>query len=133
MQGISPPNVPAMKQEITFSQANPVSGTKYTVLDTAANVRILGIYALVTWTVQPNPLEVHITIDGQALVATQANPVSNTMYFVTKGAVTQFNMSVTDMSEYIAFLLEGRSVKVEVETTGGTVSQVDCYLKYQQY
>jgi len=55
---------PKEKADGTLTQANPISGTKYTVLSTTRRVRILNIAARVTWTVQPNPLEIHLTIDG---------------------------------------------------------------------
>jgi len=133
MKGIGGPKVPAQQAEITYSLALPVSGAKNVVLAPTANVRIIAIYALVTWTVQPNPLEVHITIDGQLLTAAQANPATATMYFVQKAATVSLQFSVTDLTPYLSFLLEGRSVKIEVETTGGTVQSIDCYVKYQKY
>ena len=67
--------------DASLNQANPVSGTKYTVLDTIRNVRIIGIEVNVTWTVQPSPLEIHITIDGQTLRFFKTDPVSATAYF----------------------------------------------------
>lgn len=126
--------VPEMQPDATLSQANPISGDKYTVLDTTKNVRIISIMLKVTWTVQPTPLEVHITIDGQALTGSQANPVSVTNYYVQLhgGQATLF-LNTTDQVIYRTFLLEGRSVKIEVETTGGTVSNLSSRVKYAKW
>jgi len=113
-----------------LSQANPISGDKYTVLDTTKNVRIIGIQAVVTWTVQPTPLECHITIDGLSLTASQTDPVSGTGYhveIVEGGGTFRFTLAT---HENRAFLVEARSIKIEVETTGGTVSNLSARVKY---
>jgi hypothetical protein len=121
--------------DATLSQANPVSAQKYTVLATALNVRILSIEAAVTWTVQPTPLEIVVTIDGQTIVYSKDNPASATAYFaVTAGANTALfqALSVTDGAITRSFLMEGRSVKIEARTTGGTVSLLTSKVKYEQ-
>ena len=112
-------------------QANPVSGTKYTVLETKRNVRIIFIGVSVTWTVQPSPLEIHLTVDGNTITFTQADPVSEgwyDAYFVYYA--DDLHQGFNYMSQYRAFLLEGRSVKIEAETTGGTVQSLDARVKY---
>ena len=119
--------------DATLSQANPVSGTKYTVLDTTKNVRIKSITARCTWTVQPTPLEIHLTIDGILYTAEYIDPISLTDY------ITQFRsysglllLTIIDaMYTYGApFLVEGRTVKIEAEITGGTVSNLFSRVKY---
>jgi len=133
-----------IRTELTFqhqadavlSQASPASGTLYTVLDTTANVMIYGIFVKVTWTVQPTPLEIVVTIDGITLTYGVANPVSTQNYrpywsFRT-AALNKLIASDdggTDASFGVPFI-EGRSVKVEARTTGGTVSSLDCIVKY---
>jgi len=104
------------------TQANPVSGTKYTVLDTTNNVRIESIAVNVTWaTTQPTPLEIHLTIDGQSYTASQTDPVSATNYIVTKtSAAAGFSMTTTDNVDTRAFLIEARSIKIETEITWAT-------------
>lgn len=115
----------------TLSQDDPVSGTKYTVLDTTVNARIGSIQVSVTWTVQPDPLEIHLTIDGQAYIADLTNPVTATNYFVRREAATSsFDLDAADLSGYRAFLVEGRSMKIEAEITGGTVSKLSARVKY---
>lgn len=117
--------------DATLSQANPVSGTKYTVLDTTKNVRIIAISVSCTWTVQPTPLEIHITIDGVSYTAALTDPVSSTGYEVRwRADEAQPELSDTIVSHQRAFLLEGRSVKVEAEITGGTVSNLGAIVKH---
>lgn len=129
---------PAMQADATLTQANPVSGTKYTVLDTKRNVRIIGIEVHVTWTVQPTPLEVHVTIDGLAYTFAVSNPVSTTKYYADLSmadAITAQGLSTTDKVNSYGrpFLLEGRSVKVEIETTGGTTSEIYGRVRYAKW
>lgn len=115
------------------SQPNPVSGTKYVLLDTTENVRIYGVFARVEWTVQPSPLEVHFTLDGETPTVSQTNPVSLTPYFVKKSltvASPRFSFDATDYSQWTAFLTEAESVKIEIESTGGTVQNLYGYAVY---
>lgn len=124
--------------DATLSQANPVSGTKYTVLDTTKNCKVRSIVVTVTWTVQPDPLEVHVTIDGVAITFVVANPQSATNYYASLSPsstpTTEALVLVASLTTYgtimIPHALEGRSVKVEVETTGGTTSNISAKVKY---
>ena len=116
--------------DATLSQA-PVSGTKYEVLATTKNVRIIGISVQCTWTVQPTPLEIHITIDGQTVTFTVTDPVTATDYFCQNSfAAAETAQELTTTQPDQAFLREGRSVKVEAEITGGTVSNLSARVKY---
>jgi len=131
--------VPVHQADAVLNQANPVSGTKYTVLNTTQNVRIIGISTDITWTVtQPTPLEVHLTIDGQALKFTVDDPVSGTNYFArinSASAPTLGSLVTTDQTEDKVFLLEGRSVKVEVEITWATTqpTPLNCRVIYAKW
>ena len=119
-----------------LNQANPVSGNKYTILDTTELVRIMGVAARVAWSGQPNPLQVHITIDGNDISHNKANPVNNTWYFAgwnSQGAENDQGLSTADNTKVKAFAYEGRSVKVEAETTGGTVSALQSRLKWAKW
>ena len=132
MPRLRPSQLYQQQADATLSQA-PVSGTKYEVLATTKNARIEGISVQCTWTVQPTPLEIHVTIDGQAFTFTVANPVTATDYFArlsTEAAITAQVLDTTDYARERAFLLEGRSVKVEAEITGGTVSNLLARVKY---
>lgn len=118
--------------DATLSQANPVSGTKYTVLDTTKNVRVVTAFVSVTWTVQPTPLQIHVTIDGNSLTHQVTNPVSATNYELAlnnQGETAQ-PLSVEGTRLNWGFCYEGRSIKIEVETTGGTVSNLSATVKY---
>lgn len=127
--------VPLHQADAKLTETPPTSGTKYTVLAATGKVRIISIYAKVTWTVQPDPLEVHVTVDGQTLRFQKADPVSATNYYAVFAADSTQNWQVlqTTDEKARAFLLEGRSVKVEVETTGGTVSELACIVKYARW
>lgn len=121
--------------DATINQANPASGTKYTVLDTTKRCRIISIAVKCTWTVQPTPLEVHITIDGQPFRFSFNNPLTDTFYYALINAqlaptALLLTEHPTDYTIYRAFLFEGRSVKVEAEITGGTVSNLAARVKY---
>jgi len=128
--------VPEQQADATLNQANPVSGTKYVVLDTTEHARIIGISVVVTWTVQPTPLEIHMTIDGQSLVFTKTDPVSATQYAAQlqeTQAVTAQSLTNATRCDHRAFLIEGRSIKIEAETTGGTVSNLSARVKYAKW
>lgn len=113
------------------TQASAVSGTKYAwstdgsvanAIGTQTNVRIISIAALDDWSVDTTSIEVHVTIDGVAFIFI-VDPNDDTWYFADLGAQLAPAANVlttTDNSITRAFLLEGRSVKVEVESTGGT-------------
>lgn len=130
---------PAQQDDKYLITANPVSGTKYTVLDTTKNVRIIAISADITWaTTQPTPLEVWVTIDGIEFRYVVADPISETVYFAIcaeDSAPTGQTLSSTSRAPYRTFLLEGRSVKVEVEITWETTqpTPLNCRVKYAKW
>ena len=119
------------QDDATINQANPVSGTKYEVLAETKNVRIISIAVRCTWTVQPTPLEVWITVDGQTMRFYFPDPISDTWYkgYIADESVEGY-LTVDYAAQYRAFLLEGRSVKVEAEITGGTVSNLSARVKW---
>lgn len=123
--------------DATLSQSNPVSGTKYTVLATSKNVRFYQATVKVTWTGQPTPLELHGTVDAQSLTWTQANPVSTTNYYVygfnAGNAPTTQNLNTFNFVDPHTFILDGRSVKLEAETTGGTVTNLSSRVIYGKW
>ncbi len=109
--------------DAVLSQANPVSATLYTVLATNTNVQVISIAESITWAVtQPTPLEVVMTIDGLPITYLFTNPVSNTSYDAVRrseGANTNqiLRPSADLVAQYTPFLLEGRSVSVQVRIT----------------
>lgn len=128
--------------DASLSQANPVSTTWYTVLDTVKNARITSIYAMITWaTTQPTPLEVRVTIDGKTLVFAITNPVTATVYLASitpnssdafQGLVATYTTAGSTWPGLIPLALEGRSVKVEVRITWATTQPTPlvCRVKY---
>jgi len=133
---------PQQQTDAFLSQANPTSGTKYTVLDTTLNARITSIRCKVTWTVQPTPLEIHVTIDGKAERFFVTDPVSAQFYIASvapDGSETNQSLIITFTTSgitspfLIPIYLEGRSIKIEAETTGGTVSNLSVRVKYAKW
>lgn len=127
---------PKLQADAVLNQANPVSGTKYTVLNTVKNVRIKSIAAKVTWTVQPTPLEIHATIDGIAMLWLVGNPVSGTNYFASdtpQATALLQTLGLTAYDQRRGFLLEARSIKIEAEITGGTSDPLEARAKSFKY
>ena len=124
---------PEHQADAVLNQDNPDSGTKYTVLDTTKNVRIVAVMVACTWTVQPTPLEIHITIDGQPYTLTMDDPASGTCHFFNYWALTTSIGVLGTSDPKMPFLLEGRSVKIEAEITGGTVSNLSARVKYAKW
>jgi len=102
----------------TLTQAAPVQNTWYTILDTIANGRLIGVYFKVADTGED--LELRITIDGQTYVGVQA-AVADTPYYINGIDYSSGALSVQSVLEVSqrkgAFLLEGRNIKVEVRKT----------------
>jgi len=108
--------------DAVISQANPVSGTLYTVLE-ATNARIISIVGEIVWEVtQPTLLEVVLTIDGQEITHIATDPISAQGY---SAAISEGNpptaqalgLITTVFTAYRAFLYEGRNVKVQIRVT----------------
>lgn len=123
----------------TLTQANPVANTLYTCLATAGNIRVKEITANVTWTVQPNPIDIVVTVDGNACMWSFTNPVSTTAYFATTInlalALNAQGASTTPSMATKPFIFEGRSVLVQMRTgriTAGTTSELSGRVLYEQ-
>ena len=110
-------HVPEHQPDIDFVQANPVQNQWYTILETT-NARIIGIMLRVLDT--DETLELRITLDGQVymrpLLATAV-----TMYHVILKEVGNFFVFDPDSTivayQYRAFLVEARSIKIEIRKT----------------
>jgi hypothetical protein len=98
-----------------LNQAAPVQNTWYTVLDTVVNARLIGLGILIADTGET--LEVRLTVDGNIIIGSGA-AVAGTDYHAmvhTHATGTVLTFSSTDAPR--AFMLEGRSLKVEVRKT----------------
>lgn len=129
---------PFHKVDAIIDQAAPTTGLQYTVLDTVSNARLIAAFVQCTWTVQPDPLQIHLTIDGRTITANRANPVTITTYYLapdmTSHGADAYNLSATKEDALRrAFLLDGRSIKVTAEITGGTVSNLRARCIYALY
>ena len=141
--GLKYPIPPVLQPDATINVTDPASGQKYewqhppgTPLGTQKNVRIISIAIRVTWTVQPTPLEIHIALDGRSIIHSQIDPGPNTWYYAV--IQKQLNESSQTMETPSGgyegrFLWEGRSVKVEAEITGGTVSHLSARVKWAKW
>lgn len=124
---------PEHQADATLDQTNPVSGTKYEIIPETEYVRIIGIAVKSTWTVQ-DTIDCHITIDGVTITASKGNNTSNTYYYpLMLPSVAGFSFQTWAYGRIGAFLLEGRSVKVEAESTGGTVSNLSARVKWARW
>lgn len=119
--------------DAVISQANPVSTTLYTVLNTTRNVRLIGIAINIDWAVtQPTPLEVLITVDGQTVSGFINNPVSGTWYFFVINPNDAAQVLTATNPAARAFLLEGHSVRVQIRVTWAVTqpNPMRCRVKY---
>jgi hypothetical protein len=121
MPVVSPrPKVFQLQATKDSNQANPVSTTLYTILNTTPNVRIYSAALRIDWAVtQPNPLDLVFTIDGVTKIHTQANPVTATWYRAIRSADSPDNAELfsATLADDKAFLYEGRSVKAQCRVT----------------
>ena len=132
--GTRPHVLPKHQPDAVIDQDNPVSGTKYPVCD-VKNARILSLYTKIIWSVQPSSLELHTTVDGVLHTYTIANPLSDKGYYGSRPYESDPIMSLVYI-EFVgarAYLFEGRSVKIELEVTGGTVSNLSARMKWAQW
>jgi len=130
--------VPEHQTDVTLNQANPISGTLYEVLAATPNVRLVMVAVRVTWTVQPTPLEVHITIDGVTYTASYTDPITATDHFLIpiSAGYPYPGMTLVLLTEAIRHgypIIEGRNIRVQVETTGGTVSALQARVRYARW
>ena len=124
--------------DAVLTQASPVSGTKYPLLNTSSIVKIIAVFAKVTWTVQPDPIEIHITVNGVLYTYAFTNPVSTQHYrpyWSFRTALLNKLVAADDAGSdasfgALPFIDENVGCVIEVETTGGTVSSLDAILKY---
>jgi len=125
--------VPEYQADATLNQVNPTSGLKYTVLDATPLCRLITVQASITWTVQGN-LEFHVTVDGVPVTTLVATPASTEkQYLQLAGSGADWMIENSDKNQYRPYLIEGRTIKVEVETTGGTVSNLSARVKYARW
>ena len=119
---VYPSGIFKLQSVATLSQANPVSTTLYTVLDTTENVIIYHIQISLTWaTTQPNPLVVIITVDGQTLTFSKSNPVSNQDYNPNYWDISTPGGGMdTSSGNLQPFVIQGKSVKVQAKVTWAT-------------
>ena len=129
---------PIMQDDLILNQANPGTGVIYPLLVLTGNVRIISIAMSCTWTVQPTPLECHITGDVQ-ITHPQGNPVSTRYYIpsiISQSAMAAGGISdstVFDPSINRPFLYESGAMAIGFEVTGGTVQNLDARIKWALY
>lgn len=138
------PPVPEHQADSVTIIASPVSGIKYewktgvsgsgAALGAQKNVRIINMAIKLTWAVtQPTPLQIHVTIDNQVYIFEKADPVTATNYgprgiWYDSPANAQAMTNDGDAIGNRAFLLEGRSVKIEIEITWATTQPTNLTL-----
>lgn len=121
-----------MQNDATLTQASAVSGSFYEVLATTQNARIISIAALDDWSVDTTTLQVHITIDGLTYTFTN-DPNDNTWYSCNEldaSLAPGAQVLSATLTDVYPFLLEGRNVRVQVESTGGTSDSLQARVRY---
>lgn len=109
-----------------LNQAAPVQNTWYTLLDTTSNCRILEV--VVNVEDANETLEVKITIDGETIQADDLAATHSTDYYayiynsgVTRLDYVKLIAYATEMpAAKNAFMIEGRSIKIEIRKTTAT-------------
>ena len=122
-----------------LNQANPVSGTEYTVLE-ASNIVVHEISADVTWNVDTTTLEVHVYFDDVKTMTFSIDPDSGTNYWAEftcsaddTDLLSQSLAALDNLRQYqSAYLFHGRRVKITAESTGGTANPLKCFVRYSE-
>jgi len=140
--------VPEHQARSVMVMANPISGTLYewdsaggvvNPLGPQRNVRILEIAVNCTWTVQPTPIQVHLQIDGRTYIFSLTDPVSTQNYIPYLSAIFADNAqeliitSSTESTRKGQPFIEGRSVRIWFEITGGTVSELEGQVLWSRF
>jgi len=109
------------QEPAVLNQAGPVQNTWYEILPATDNARIYQIYVNIED--DDETLEVRMTIDGEVLVGSNActQSVSYSMDIfgdaITRTDSLEFDKVPADYVKMRAFLIEGKSVKIEVRKT----------------
>ena len=119
----------------TLDQSTPVQNTWYTLLDTTANVRLQDIAITIEDTNET--LQCQITIDGETLEAGSLAATHSTIYEAyiklnSIGRKEEVILIQNDLiPQYRPFLIEGKSVKIEVrKTTAAGTGDLSCIATY---
>lgn len=108
---------PEHQQDALLNQAAPVQNTWYTVLDTTELCRLISACVEVQTTGET--LEMRITIDNDiytgSIAAVAGSHYLAYLFLYSTGAI--LTLATTANIAWKAFLLEGRSIKVEVRKT----------------
>ena len=123
----------------TINQVNPASGTGYPVLAIQeTGVRIIGIMGQCTWTVQPSPLEIQVSMGATTIIYNQTDPVTLNAYACVNSSMMDVDaqqmidiVANVDPANARAFLVDGVNVGIMAEITGGTVQNLGCSVLYQ--
>lgn len=136
MTKIYPLTIAKLQPDAILDQNNPVSGTQYPLLAAVKNAQIISIMTYVTWTVQPD-VEIHGTIDGIAVRWFIAAPVSDTVYMAELWRPNDLwnsqRLVTTNFTAYGSKIIPCNSIKLDAETTGGTVSKLYAIAKWGKY
>ena len=129
----APQKLYSCQPDAVLEQANPVIGTRYVVLPATPNVRLLGISTSLQWTTQPTHLQVYVTLCNKTIIFVKENPVDGKVYYAelqeNKASYEQLLGSISRLP-FRPFMLEDRSVLVDVVRLGGAASFLQCRVKY---
>lgn len=116
----------------TLNQAAPVQNTWYTILSEQKNCRLIGFGASVA--VADETLEIRLTVDGVVFSTVALACTAGTVYYgyLSQNNVAQIcGLSATEYTSFKTFIIEGRTVKLEIRKTtalgAGTLTAAVCY------
>jgi len=126
-----------MQARATITQVNPVSGTQYEVLPVTKNCRIIMAGSQCTWTGQPTPLQIWFIVDAVTIEGYKFNPATATNYYANSSywdeTSDRLALDAVSLTTSSPFILEGKSIQVLAEITGGTVSELKAWVRYAKW
>jgi hypothetical protein len=126
-------HIPIYKTDKRIDQV-AVQNTWYTALDTTANVRLIDIATnMIT---ADETIEIRITIDGVTMSGIGVSQTAGTWYHWFNAPTNADCLigGTLESQAYRAFLLEGRSIKVEFrKTTAAGLNHLFCQVRYEVF
>jgi len=117
--------------DVTLNQANPDSGTRYTLLPETTNAIILSISGYITWTVQ-SKLYIYVTCDGIERLGYHNTPISDEVFFwqMISNSTSALLLNQAEAEKVGNLNLKSKSVEIKIRAYLGTASVLYGRCKY---
>jgi hypothetical protein len=113
---------------IVIQIVHPVQNTWYTILPTTMNCRLIGFQTMIETLLES--VNIRLTLDGVVLT-NSGDQIAGASYFGYFDSSGGLRVGTTDISAYRAFLIEARSIKLEIQkTTANGDNPFDCWVNY---